>query len=203
MELEQQVSEQAVVYKPKKMDSAGRDEQQARAMDTPPASGARARVPGGRELIAIGGNKPMPPPISAIDESYAEAIAEAHAEYPKALYHRAFKRERDAAGKIVPGGEVTPLPTADAISPNYPIPLNMAQRAGIKGMVATSEGSPAIIGQHLYRTCFVPSGWQVGDKINLAACRKEEAELLKVGWVKTPTELNLPKPLTVEQESDE
>jgi hypothetical protein len=118
------------------------------------------------------------------------------------LYHRAFKRERDAAGKIVPDGEVFPLPTADAIAPNYPIPANIAQRAGIKGILSTSEGSPAIIGQHLYRTCLVPSTWQPGDKIDLAACKKEEADLTKAGWVRHPDELKLPQRKTVEEESD-
>jgi hypothetical protein len=203
MELEQAVTEQAVVYKPKKRDSAGRTEQQARAMDLPPRPGSRSLVPGGKEQIALGGNAPQPPPISQIDEAYAVAAAEGYAEYPRAFYHRAFKRERDTAGKAIPGGEVTPLATADAISPNYPTPANIAQRNGIKGILATSEGSPAIIGQHLYRTRFVPSGWQAGDKIDLAACKKEEAELLKAGWFRTPGELNLPKARTVEEESDE
>src|SRR6266851_3741202 len=109
MELEQQVTQESVIFRPKKRDSAGRDEQQARAMDTPPASGSKALYPGSREQIAIGGNKVMPPPISAVDEAYAEKVAETYAEYPRALYHKAFKRERDAAGKIIPGGEVTPL----------------------------------------------------------------------------------------------
>jgi hypothetical protein len=203
MELEQQVTQEAVVFRPKKRDSAGRDEQQVRAMDTPPASGSKALYPGSKEHIAIGGNKVMPPPISAVDEAYAATIAEHHADYPRALYHRAFRRERDAAGKIVPGGEVTPLATADPISPNYPLPANVAQRNGVKGVLSTSEGSPAIIGQHLYRTCMVPAGWQPGDKINLAACKKEEETLLKAAWVRTPGELNLPQPKTVEQESDE
>jgi hypothetical protein len=203
MELEQVITEQEVRYRPKKRDQAGRDEQQQRAMDLPPASGSKALYPGSKEHVAIGGNKVMPPPLSAIDESYAATIAEVFADYPRALYHKAFKRERDAAGKIVPDGEVLPLPTADAISPNYPTPMNVAQRAGIKGVVATSEGSPAIIGQHLYRTCLVPAGWKPGDKIDLAACQKEEAALLKAGWVRSPNELNLPKPQTIEEESDE
>jgi hypothetical protein len=202
-QLERVVSQEEIVYKPRNRDSAGRDEQQARAMDLPPASGSKALYPGSREQIAIGGNKPLPPPISQVDEVYASKVSEVYAEYPRAFYFRAFKRERDAAGKIVPGGEVTPLPTADAISPNYPVPANVAHRNGIKGMLSTSEGSPAIIGQHLYRTCLVPSGWQVGDKIDLASCRKQEAELLKAGWVKSPNELNLPKPRTIEEESDE
>lgn len=103
----------------------------------------------------------------------------------------------------MPNGEVFPLKTADAISPNYPTPLNMAERNGIKGVLSTSEGSPAIIGQHLYKTCLVPAGWQPGDKLNLKACREEEAALLKAGWVKNPNELNLPKHTTIEQESDE
>jgi hypothetical protein len=203
MELEQVISEQEVRYRPKKRDSAGRDEQQARAMDLPPRSGSKALYPGSKEQIALGGNAPQPVPISQVDEAYAEAIAEALAEYPRALYHKAFKRERDAAGKVIPGGEVFPLPTADAISPNYPIPANVAQRAGIKGILSTSEGSPAIIGQHLYRTCLVPAGWQPGDKLDLAACKKEEAALLASGWKRSPAELDLPKPQTIEQESDE
>jgi len=202
-QLEQQITEEQVVYRPKKRDSAGRDEQQQRAMDTPPASGSRALFPGSKEHIAIGGNKVMPPPISAIDEAYAEKVSETYAEWPRALYHRAFKRERDSSGQIIPGGEVVPIASADAIAPNYPVPMNMAQRNGIKGVVSTSEGSPAIIGQHLYKTRLVPDAWQPGDKINLANCKKEEAELLKAGWVRSPSELNLPKAKTVEEESDE
>jgi hypothetical protein len=202
-QLERVATESEVIYRPKNRDSAGRDEQQQRAMDLEPRSGARALVPGGKEMIALGGNKVMPPPISEVDEQYAAKIAAAHAEYPRALYHRAFRRERDGSGKIIPDGEVFPLPTADAISPNYPMPLNIAQRNGIKGVISTSEGSPALIGQHLYRTCVVPSGWQLGDKINLEECRKEESELLKAAWVRSPGELNLPKPKKVEEESDE
>lgn len=104
-QLEQAISEQEVIFRPKKRDSAGRDEQQARAMDTPPASGSRALVPGGKEHIAIGGNKVMPPPISAVDEAYAATVAQAYAEYPKALYHRAFRRERDGSGKSFRAGK--------------------------------------------------------------------------------------------------
>lgn len=203
MELEQQITEQTVIYRPAKRDSAGRTEQQQRAMDLPPASGSRPLYPGSKEQIALGGNAPQPAVLSLVDEAYAEKVAETYAEYPRALYRKAFRRERDAAGKIVPNGEVFPLSTADAINPNYPVPLNIAQRTGIKGIVATSEGSPAIIGQHLYRTCLVPAGWQAGDKINLKACREEEAALIKAGWVTDPNELKLPKPTTIEQESDE
>lgn len=203
MELEPVVSEQTIIYKPQKRDSAGRDKRTADSMDLPPREGSRPLYPGSKEQVALGGNKPMPPVISMVDEAYAEKVAEAYAEYPRAFYRKAFKRERDAAGKIVPNGEVFPLPTADAINPNYPVPLNIAQRTGIKGVLSTSEGSPAIIGQHLYKTCLVPAGWQPGDKINLKACREEEAALIKAGWVKNPNELNLPKPTTIEQESDE
>ncbi len=78
-QLEQQITEQEIVFRPKKRDSAGRDEQQQRAMDLPPASGSRALVPGGKEHIALGGNKPMPPPLSVVDESYAATVAAAHA----------------------------------------------------------------------------------------------------------------------------
>lgn len=203
MELEPVASGQTIVYKPQKRDSAGRDKRTADAMDLPPREGSRPLYPGSKEQIALGGNKPMPPVISMVDEAYAEKVAETYVEFPRAFYKKAFRRERDSAGKIVPGGEVVPLATADAISPNYPTPLNVAQRTGIKGILATTEGSPAIIGQHLYRTCLVPAGWQAGDKINLKACREEEAALLKAGWVKNPNELNLPIPRTVEPESDE
>lgn len=132
MEPEQQVTEQAVVFRPKKRDSAGRTQEVADSMDLPPREGARPKYPGLREYVALGGNAPQPPIISMVDQSYAEKVAKANAEYPRALYHKAFKRERDAAGKIVPNGEVNPLPTADAISPNYPTPLNMAERNGLR-----------------------------------------------------------------------
>lgn len=203
MELEPVVSEQTIVYKPQKRDSAGRDKRTADAMDLSPREGSRPLYPGSKEQVALGGNKPMPPVISMVDEAYAEKVAETYGEYPRAFYRKAFKRERDATGKIVPNGEVFPLPTADAINPNYPVPMNIAERNHVKGIVANSEGSPAIIGQHLYKTCLVPAGWQPGDKINLKACREEEAALIKAGWVKNPNELNLPKPTTIEQESDE
>lgn len=204
-QLEQVPDMAEVLYRPKKRDSAGRDEQTQRAMDLPPRSGSAALYPGSKEQIALGGNAPQPPPISEIDQRFASGIAEACAEYPRVMYHRAFKRERDAAGKIVPGGEVFPLRTADPINPHYPTPANMAERAGIKGILSTSEGSPAIIGLHLYKTCFVPLDWDPINPrpIDVAECRKQEAALLKDGWVKNPNELNLPKPQTVEEESDE
>lgn len=80
MELEQQVTEQSVVYKPKKRDSAGRTEQQARAMDLAPASGSRPLYPGSKEQIAIGGNAPQPPVLSMVDEEYAARVGEAYAQ---------------------------------------------------------------------------------------------------------------------------
>jgi hypothetical protein len=203
MELEQVVSQEQTVFRPKKRDAAGRDEQTQRAMDLPPREGSRELYPGSKVRVALGGNKILPPPLSVQDESYAASVAEVFAEYPRAFYHKAFKRERDAAGNIVPDGEVFPLSSADAINPGYPMPANMAQRAGIKGIVSTSEGSPAIIGQHLYRTCLVPAGWQPGDKLDVEVCRKEEQALLAAGWVHSPNDLNLPKPRTIQEESDE
>lgn len=56
MELEQQVTEQAVVFRPKKRDSAGRTQEVADSMDLPPREGARPKYPGSREYVALGGN---------------------------------------------------------------------------------------------------------------------------------------------------
>jgi hypothetical protein len=204
-QLEQVVSQEEVVYRPKKRDSAGRDEQQVRAMDLPPASGDRAVFPGSKERIALGGNKPMPPPVSQVDEGYAARIAQDHSEYPRVFYHKAFRRERDAAGKIIPGGELFPLQKADEIHPKYPVPLSLAQRNNVKGIISGSGDSQAVQAQHLFQTCFVPLGWNPESPapIDLALCRKQEAELAKAGWVRSPGELNLPKQRTVEEESDE
>jgi hypothetical protein len=204
-QLEQVVSQEEVVYRPKKRDSAGRDEQQARAMDLPPREGSRDVFPGSKERIALGGNKPMPPPISQVDEGYAETIAATHAEYPRVMYHKAFRRDRDAAGKIVAGGELTPLQKADEVNPGYPVPLSLAQRNNVKGILSGHGDSQAVQAQHLFRTCFVPLDWnpEHPTPIKLSECQKQETELAKAGWVRTPAELNLPKPRTLEEESDE
>jgi hypothetical protein len=204
-QLEQVVSEQEIVFRPKRRDSAGRDEQQARAMDLPPRSGSRALYPGSKEHVALGGNAPQPQPISQADEAFAAGIAEVYAEYPRVMYHKAFKRERDAVGKIVPGGEIFPLQKADEVNPGYPVPLSLAQRNNVKGILAGSGDSQAIQAQHFYRTCFVPLDWNPENPapIDLAECQKQEAELIQAGWVRTPSELNLPKAKTVEEESDE
>src|SRR5260370_18441317 len=155
-QLEQVVSEQEVVYRPKKRDSAGRDEQQARAMDLPPASGFKAIYPGSREYTAIGGNKPMPPPISAVDEGYAATVAATYAEYPRVMYHKAFRRERDGAGKIVSGGDVFPLQKADEVDPGYPVPLSLAVRNNGKGILAGSGDAQSGHGQPLSRPVYCP-----------------------------------------------
>lgn len=169
MELEPVTSEQTIVYKPQRRDSAGRTEQQQRAMDLPPASGLRPLYPGSKEQIALGGNAPQALVISMVDEAYAEKVAETYAEFPRALYKKAFRRERDAAGRIVPGGEVTPLATADPIAPNYPVPLNVAQRNSI---TCHDGGQPS----HLYRTCLVPAGWQAGDRMPKHTTVEQESD---------------------------
>jgi hypothetical protein len=204
-QLEQVVSAEQIVYKPKKRDSAGRDAQTAASMDLPPRSGSRALYPGSKEHVALGGNAPQPPAISDADMSYAETVAETYAEYPRVLYHASFKRERDAAGKILAGGQVLPTIHADEKNPGYPVPLDVALQHGVKGIQIGGPGSQSIREQHLFKTCFVPLGWNPESPapIDLELCQKQEAELLAAGWKRTPAELNLPTPKTVEQESDE
>jgi len=142
--------------------------------------------------------------LSEPDSEYARITAEVYALYPRVLYHRALRLERDAEGKIVPDGEVFPLESADVALPNYPIPIDVARRNGVKGVVTHSEGSDAIVWQRPYRTCFVPTDWdpQNPRPINLDECQKQEAALIEAGWKRTPSELDLPTRKTVEEESD-
>jgi hypothetical protein len=199
-QLEQVSNEQDIVYKPQRKDAAGRTAAVAASMDLPPASGSRPLVPGGKERVAIGGNKVMPPILSLVDEAYAEAVAETYEQYPKAFYHRALKFPKGPDGKPIPGAEPIPLKTADEVNPNYPVPFKIATELGVKGVL--TGDSQAVKEQHYYKTRLVPHGWQVGDKIDMAACKREEAELLKAGWVDNPSKLNLPAGRTLEEESE-
>lgn len=204
-QLEQVVSQEQIVYRPKKRDSAGRDAATAASMDLPPRSGSRALYPGSREHVALGGNAPQPPAISQADEGYAATIAETYAEYPRVMYCKAFKRAKDATGKPIPGGEVLPTTQADEKNPGYPVPLDTALQHGVQGITIGASGSQSVREQHLWRTCFVPLNWNPESPapIDLAECQKQEAQLIAVGWKRTPSELNLPKPRTIEAEADE
>ncbi len=204
-QLEQVVSQEQIVYRPKKRDSCGRDAQTAASMDLPPRSGSRALYPGSKEHVALGGNRPQPPAISEADEGYAAGVAETYAQYPRIMYHAAFRRERDSNGHVIPGGQVFPTIHADEKNPGYPVPLDIAQQHGVKGIQIGGPGSQSVREQHLWKTCFVPLDWNPANPtpIDAALCKKQEEELSKSGWVLTPSELNLPKPQMLEHESDE
>ena len=207
-QLERIEEAEVIQYRPKPRDSAGRTKEVADSMDLPPREGARPKFQGSREYVALGGNKPMPPPISVEDEQYAEGVAEAYAQYPAIMYHKALKREKDANGKPIPNGEAFPLSTADEVNPGYPIPFSMGSRDGVpfvKGKIEGISDARAIKAQHLFKTRFIPLDWdpQNPKPIDLALCKKQEAELAKAGWVRNPNDLNLPKPKTVEEESEE
>ena len=207
-QLERIEDPEVIRYRPQKRDSAGRTKEVADSMDLPPREGARPKFQGSREYVALGGNKPMPPPISVEDEAYAVGVAEEYQEYPRVMYHKAFKREKDASGKPIPNGEPFPLATADELNPGYPVPFSMGSRDGVpfvKGKVEGISDARAIREQHLFKTRFVPLDWdpQNPRPIDLALCKKQEAELAKAGWVRNPNDLHLPAPKSVEEESEE
>jgi hypothetical protein len=193
MELEQQVSAQQIVFKPKKLDSCRRDEETARAMDLPPRPGSRETFPGSGKLVALGGNRPQPPQINQIDENYAAAVAETFSEYPRVMYHKAYRKG--------PDGQAIPLRQADEKNPGYPIPADMAAQNGVLGITSGARDSQAIKEQFLYKTCFIPLGWDQSNPapIDLALCKKQEADLMKSGWVRNPADLKLPAAQTIEE----
>ena len=143
-------------------DSAGRDDKQIWAMEQ---------------------NDPKPPRIQGVDKLYAEQIAEEHKVYPKVMYKLAIKQKKLPDGKPDPNAEVQFK--GDRINPNYPMPYALAIENGFQGQVTGHGSDKGINIVHPYVTCFVPLGWDPNypTSIDLADCKKDEAHLLKNGWV--------------------
>lgn len=149
-------------------DSAGRTDEQIRAMEQ---------------------NDPKPPYITGTDRLYAEQIREEWSIYPKVLYHKALKEKK------APDGAVEYILKGDRVNPNYPMPYALAIENGFQGQVTGHGSDKGVNIVHPYKTCFVPIGWdpQFPVPIDLADCKKDEAKLLKEGWVDHPSKLELPE----------
>jgi hypothetical protein len=152
-------------------DSAGRTDAQIRAMEQ---------------------NDPKPPYITGTDKLYADQIRDEQAIYPKVLYKAAIKYKMKD-GK--PDPESEPVYKGDRINPNYPMPYALAIENGFHGQVTGHGSDKGVNVVHPYVTCFVPIGWdpQFPVPIDEADCKKDEAKLLKEGWVDHPSKLNLPE----------
>src|SRR6266849_2845195 len=145
-------------------DSAGRTDAQIRAMEQ---------------------NDPKPPYITGTDKLYAEQIAEDWRFYPKVMYKLAVKYKMKE-GK--PDPEAEPMFKGDRANPNYPMPYALAIENGFQGQV-TGHGTDKGINIVLpYVTCFVSLGWDLNlpVDIDIEYCKKDEANLRKLGWVDHP-----------------
>jgi hypothetical protein len=153
-------------------DQAGRDEKQIWAMEQ---------------------NEPKPPRITGVDKLYAEQVAAEYAQYPKVMYKVALKYKKGPDGK--PDQNADPVPSGDRINPNYPMPYALAVENGFHGQIVGQGSDKGINVVYPYKTCFVPIDWNQNypTTIDEAQCKKEEAKLLKDGWVDDPNKLILPK----------
>lgn len=152
------------------------------------------------QVIAMEQNDPKPPRIGATDKLYAEQIAHEWREYPKVLYKTAVKWPKGPDGK--PNKEAEPILKGDRVNPNYPMPYNLAVENGFQGQVTGHGSDKGINIVHPYKTCFVPIGWdpQFPVPIDVAECKKDEAKLLKEGWVLDPNKLEgLPEKASEEE----
>ena len=152
-------------------DSAGRDDKQVWAMEQ---------------------NDPKPPRIQGVDKLYAEQVAAEQAIYPKVMYHLAIKRKVGADGK--PDLAAEPIFKGDRVNPNYPMPYALAIENGFQGQVTGHGSDKGVNIVHPYKTCFIPIGWDplFPTPIDEVDCKKDEAKLLKDGWVDNPGKLDLP-----------
>ena len=158
-------------------DAAGRDEKQIWAMEQ---------------------NAIKPPRITGVDKLYAEQVADQYKNYPKVMYKVAIKYRKGPDGKAAPDAE--PIFKGDRINPNYPMPYNLAIENGFHGQVVGHGSDKGINVVYPYVTCFVPLGWNQNFPVEIdeADCKKDEAKLLKDGWVDDPNKLNLPQRTTSE-----
>jgi hypothetical protein len=148
-------------------DSAGRTDQQVRAMEQ---------------------NDPEPPHISATDRLYAEQIAMENAVWPKVMYHLAVKWPKKD-GK--PDTTAEPILNGDRINPNYPMPYALALENGFQGQITGHGTDKAVNVVHPYKTCFVPIGWDplFPMAIDEKECAAQVVKLEKEGWVDHPSKL--------------
>jgi hypothetical protein len=149
-------------------DSAGRTDAQIRAMEQ---------------------NDPKPPYITGTDRLYAEQVAAENKSYPKVLYKKAIKEKKST------DGSVEYVYKGDRINPNYPMPYALAIENGFHGQVTGHGSDKGVNIVHPYQTCYVPIGWDPNFPVPIdeADCKKDEAKLLKDGWVINPNDLQLPE----------
>lgn len=156
-------------------DSAGRTDDQVEAMEK---------------------NDPKPPKVRGTDALYARQIAEEQAIYPKVMYKLAVKYPKKD-GK--PDLTAEPVLKGDRINPNYPMPYNLAIENGFQGQVTGHGSDKGVNVVHPYSTCFVPIGWDPNFPVTIdeKECKKDEADLMKAGWVDNPSKLvGLPERVT-------
>lgn len=169
-------------------DSAGRTQEQAESMDNGVADEPRGN--------AVVQHKPR-----GVHAAWANSRAITNATYPKALFHRAIRYPRGADGK--PDRTKEPQYLGDVVNPDYPLILLAAKNTGAKGDWVENGSETNLIARHPYKSRIVPEGWQPTDPtIDVEACQREEAQLLKQGWVDSISKLDLPKALTTEELSD-
>jgi len=129
------------------------------------------------ELIdAMEKNDPKPPRIGRTHIAYAQSVAKENSMYPKVMYRLALDENGTPAG--------------DQAAPNYPMPYDLAQSNGIaeKGFkrIGQTNNSPGYFDVRLpYQTIFVPIDWEPlhPKPIDLVQCERDEAALVKAGWV--------------------
>lgn len=144
-----------------KKDSMGRDPQTRHAMEL---------------------NDPKPPRLGEYSQALAQNFAADYANYPKALYRLSL----DENG----------VPNGDLVNPSYPMPYDLAVSLGIaeKGFLrinVTNNSQGHFLVRHPYVSMFVPHGWDWDhpQPIDEAECKRQEAALLAVGWVRHVSEL--------------
>lgn len=128
-----------------------------------------------------------PPPVKIADDDLfiRDTVAEVCVDYPKSMYRLALR-----------GGK----PAGDEANPSYPMPFDLAQQLGLtefgfKVIGKSRDSAGNVVIKLPYETKKV--GVVREDlTVDVAAARKEEADLRRLGWVDHPSKIKgLPVPL--------
>jgi hypothetical protein len=143
------------------------------------------------QVKAMSENDPRPLKLGEKTKAIQEHIGETCSQYPKVLYRLALKNG---------------LPAGDVQNPDYPLPFDLAAQLGLTEMgfkvIGKNRDSAGHVVVRLPYITRLVGVVRENLTVDVEAARAEEARLLKLGWVDSPSKIKgLPTPPT-EQEFD-
>jgi hypothetical protein len=136
-------------------------------------------------------NDPKPHKLNEATQAIHEIVGERCGQYPKAMYRLALR-----------GGK----PAGDLASPDYPLPADLARQCGLDNqgfkVIGATRDSPGNVIVRLPYITRVVGVMREDLTVDVEAAKAEEARLLKLGWVDSPSKIKgLPTP-PAEQDFD-